>query len=44
MGSGGGMGGGTSAAAQIAEWVEAHYTAQTVGNTTVYDLTQAAAS
>ena len=44
--SGGGMGGGglggtsTSDAAQIATWVAAHYTAETVGGTTVYDLTQ----
>ena len=41
---GGGMGGGQSqggsnAAAQIAEWVAANYTATTIGGTTVYDLT-----
>ena len=41
-GMGGGMGGtqmgGSSAASEIAEWVAQNYTAQTVGNTTVYDL------
>jgi 4-amino-4-deoxy-L-arabinose transferase-like glycosyltransferase len=39
-GTGGGAamgGGGTSAS--ISSWVEAHYTAKTVGGTTVYDLT-----
>jgi len=39
---GGGMGGGsssTSESSQIATWVAAHYTAKTVGSTTVYDLT-----
>jgi 4-amino-4-deoxy-L-arabinose transferase-like glycosyltransferase len=42
---GSGMGGGTSstggsnASSQIAAWVAANYTAQTVGTTTVYDLT-----
>jgi len=46
---GGGMGGGgrgghgtstggSSYSTQIAEWVAANYTAQTVGSTTVYDL------
>ena len=39
---GGGMGGtqmgGSSAASEIAEWVAQNYTAQTIGNTTVYDL------
>ncbi|MGH3214825.1 MAG: glycosyltransferase family 39 protein [Trebonia sp.] len=34
------FGGGTGSSA-IASWVAAHYTAQTVGGTTVYDLTQA---
>ena len=39
-GGGGGRGGGTdSAATQITAWVEATYTATTVGGTTVYDLT-----
>jgi len=40
--SGGGMGGrdgGDGPAAQIASWVAANYTAQTVGGVTVYDLT-----
>ena len=41
-GMGGGMGGtqmgGSSAASEIAEWVAQNYTAQTIGNTTVYDL------
>ncbi len=37
---GGGRGGGSdSAATQITAWVEATYTATTVGGTTVYDLT-----
>jgi hypothetical protein len=48
--SGGGMGGGglggttTTQSSLIATWVAAHYTAKTVGGTTVYDLTQAATS
>ncbi|GIM88449.1 hypothetical protein Ato02nite_002420 [Paractinoplanes toevensis] len=47
--AGGGMGGGGASgsstdAAQIATWVAAHYTATTVGGTTVYDLTQTATS
>lgn len=40
---GGGMGGNSSTdstSAQIKSWVEANFTAQTVGSTTVYDLTQ----
>ena len=41
-GMGGSMGGmqmgGSSAASEIAEWVAQNYTAQTIGNTTVYDL------
>ena len=44
--AGGGMGGGgrggsgsSSAAGQITAWVEAHFTATTVGGTTVYNLT-----
>jgi 4-amino-4-deoxy-L-arabinose transferase-like glycosyltransferase len=37
---GGGPGGGRSSSA-IATWVEAHYTARTIGGQTVYDLTQA---
>jgi 4-amino-4-deoxy-L-arabinose transferase-like glycosyltransferase len=39
-GGGGPTGSGkTGTAAQITSWVEAHYTAKTVGSTTVYDLT-----
>ncbi|WP_039800153.1 glycosyltransferase family 39 protein [Nocardia araoensis] len=34
-----GSGGEKSAADEITEWVKAHYTAKTVGNATVYDLT-----
>ncbi|MEU6174800.1 glycosyltransferase family 39 protein [Streptantibioticus parmotrematis] len=33
------MGVTTNTASQISEWVEAHYTAKTVGSTTLYDLT-----
>ena len=40
---GGGMGGGTSSTgSEITAWVEANFTATTVGSTTVYDLTTAA--
>ena len=35
----GGGGGGQGSASQIAQWVAANYTAQTVGGVTVYDLT-----
>jgi hypothetical protein len=36
----GGMGGGPGRGnSEIATWVQEHYTAQTVGNRTVYDLT-----
>jgi 4-amino-4-deoxy-L-arabinose transferase-like glycosyltransferase len=40
-GFGGGLGGGSSSddASKITAWVEAHFTAKTVGGTTVYDLT-----
>jgi hypothetical protein len=38
-GAGGFGGGGGSDAAQIAAWVEAHFTPQTVGGVTVYNLT-----
>jgi 4-amino-4-deoxy-L-arabinose transferase-like glycosyltransferase len=41
MGGGGGAGGSSGASSQIATWVAAHYKSTTVGNTTVYDLTQA---
>lgn len=41
--AGGGMGGGgmggSGTASQITSWVEATFTAKTVGSTTVYDLT-----
>jgi len=41
-GLGGGNGGGSGgAASQITQWVQQHYTATTVGGTTVYDLTKA---
>jgi hypothetical protein len=33
--------GGSDDAARIAQWVAAHHTATTVGDTTVYDLTAA---
>jgi 4-amino-4-deoxy-L-arabinose transferase-like glycosyltransferase len=38
---GGGQGEGTSTSSQIASWVAAHYTAETVGGQTVYDLHEA---
>ena len=37
-GNGGGGGGNQGSNSEIATWVAAHYTATTVGNTTVYDL------
>jgi 4-amino-4-deoxy-L-arabinose transferase-like glycosyltransferase len=41
-GGGGGIGGGSSsgAASQISSWVTSHFTAKTVGGSTIYDLTQ----
>ncbi len=36
----GGQNGGSASASEIATWVSQNYTATTVGNTTVYDLTQ----
>ena len=41
-GLGGGRGGGTTSgtSSAITSWVSSTYTAQTVGGTTVYDLTQ----
>ena len=36
----GGSAGGSNDSSQIAAWVAANFTAQTVGNTTVYDLSQ----
>jgi 4-amino-4-deoxy-L-arabinose transferase-like glycosyltransferase len=38
---GGGMGGGRGGDSSIAQWVQDTFTAQTVGGTTVYDLSQA---
>jgi hypothetical protein len=44
-GMGGGPGGGASGAGgAIASWVASHYSAQTVGGQTVYDLTAATTS
>ena len=46
IGGGGGFGGqrgGSDASNEIATWVEANYTATTVGGTTVYDLTSGGA-
>ncbi|MFH5208273.1 ArnT family glycosyltransferase [Antrihabitans sp. NCIMB 15449] len=40
-GMGGGPGGGSGASAEIKAWVEANFTATTVGGSTVYDLTGA---
>ncbi len=40
-GSAGGQNGGSSASTEIASWVAATFTAQTVGGTTVYDLSGA---
>ncbi|WP_330252982.1 glycosyltransferase family 39 protein [Nocardia sp. NBC_00565] len=39
-GMGGGRGGDASSSSEITAWVQAHYTATTVGGSTVYDLTQ----
>ncbi|MEO9140564.1 MAG: glycosyltransferase family 39 protein [Jatrophihabitans sp.] len=39
-GNQGGPGGGRGTGGQISTWVAAHYTARTVGGSTVYDLTQ----
>jgi hypothetical protein len=44
FGGAGGPGGSSTDAAQISAWVQAHFTAQTVGGMTVYDLTTPAAS
>ncbi len=43
-GPGGGGGGGGGSSSAISEWVSANFTATTVGNTTVYDLTKKASS
>jgi 4-amino-4-deoxy-L-arabinose transferase-like glycosyltransferase len=40
-GTGGGTGGSSSTASAIRTWVAAHFTAKTVGGSTVYDLTAA---
>ncbi|MFJ4222199.1 ArnT family glycosyltransferase [Curtobacterium luteum] len=40
-GTGGGMGGGSSTASAIQEWVAANYSSTTVGGSTVYDLSAA---
>ena len=40
----GGAGGGSDDASQITSWVESHFTAETVGGVTVYDLTLARSS
>ncbi|HEX3712913.1 MAG TPA: glycosyltransferase family 39 protein [Trebonia sp.] len=42
VGQGSNSFGGGSASSSIASWVSAHYTAQTVGGSTVYDLTKPA--
>jgi 4-amino-4-deoxy-L-arabinose transferase-like glycosyltransferase len=39
--AGGGPGGGSSVNSEISSWVQSHFTATTVGGTTVYDLTKA---
>jgi 4-amino-4-deoxy-L-arabinose transferase-like glycosyltransferase len=38
-GFGGGMGGGSSSSSAITSWVQANFTAKTVGSVTLYDLT-----
>ena len=40
----GGAGGSSNDASQITSWVESHYTAETVGGVTVYDLASGASS
>jgi hypothetical protein len=37
---GGGFPGGGSSTSEIASWVESHFSAETVGGETVYDLTR----
>ena len=44
FGGAGGPGGSSTDAVQISAWVQAHFTAQTVGGMTVYNLTAPAAS
>jgi hypothetical protein len=41
---GGGPGGSTGSGSEIQAWVEANFTATTVGGTTVYDLTSSTGS
>jgi len=44
-GAGGGpRAGGSGTSSQISTWVQEHFTAETVGGTTVYDLTAAAST
>jgi len=43
-GGAGGPGGGSSTGSEIQAWVEANFTATTVGGVTVYDLTPATGS
>jgi hypothetical protein len=44
IGGGGGGRGGNGPSTQIATWVQQHYTATTVGTSTIYDLTKPATS
>jgi hypothetical protein len=39
---GGGANGTTSTSSQITSWIQSHYTSQTIGGVTVYDLTKPA--
>jgi hypothetical protein len=39
-GGGGGFGGGSGGTSSITTWVQAHFKSETIGSTTVYDLTQ----
>jgi len=39
IGGGGGAGGSSDDASQITSWVESHFTSETVGGVTVYNLT-----
>jgi 4-amino-4-deoxy-L-arabinose transferase-like glycosyltransferase len=43
-GFGGGGAGGSGDASQITSWVESHFTAQTIGGITVYNLTTGASA
>ncbi len=44
FGGGFGGGGGSGDASQITSWVESHFTSQTIGGVTVYNLTTGASS